>query len=147
MLLLRHLVDEGWVDVESAMPIIQLNHAESVGALNRLAGAHVRGSSVISLVPGVPDADEPVWALSPGARAALMDRDVSMGSSRTWPSRQRVARSYAEGRGRISSTELGGLVGASPSNVGSVLKQLEDEGWLRPSRPNRRGAGFYYVPN
>jgi ATP-dependent DNA helicase RecG len=43
-----------------------------------------------------------------------------------------------------STTELGSLVGAHPTNVGNVLKSLADEGWLEPSRENRRGPGFYY---
>ncbi|WP_407320764.1 winged helix-turn-helix domain-containing protein [Isoptericola halotolerans] len=52
----------------------------------------------------------------------------------------------ARERGRISSTELGSLVGAAPSNVHTVLRTLEAEGILEPSRPNRRGAGSFYRP-
>lgn len=51
---------------------------------------------------------------------------------------------YAAARGRISSTELGSLTYSSPSNVGAVLRELEEAGRLIPSRANRRGAGFYY---
>lgn len=35
-------------------------------------------------------------------------------------------------------------MGAFASNVGTVLKHLEDEGVLAPSRASRRGRGFYY---
>jgi len=48
-----------------------------------------------------------------------------------------------QGRGRISSTELASLVGAYASNVGAVLKRVEEDGVLGPSRASRRGAGFY----
>jgi ATP-dependent DNA helicase RecG len=52
--------------------------------------------------------------------------------------------SYAQARGRISSTELGSLVGASGTNVGSTLKTLASDGVLIPSTPAGRGRGFYY---
>lgn len=56
----------------------------------------------------------------------------------------RVTVSYARARGRISSTELASLVGDYASNVGTVLKRLEEDGVLAPSRASRRGKGFYY---
>ncbi len=62
------------------------------------------------------------------------------------PTRAEVALSWARIRGRVSTTELGSIVGASPSNLGGVLKSLESEGLLEPGRKNRRGAGFFYVP-
>lgn len=145
LLLLRHLVDEGWVDVRTAAPILQLNRAETQGAIMRLTQAKLLRSSVVSLVPGVPDDEPPAWRLSTAARSALQKRDSAVRSSRTWPSRERIARSYARERGRISTTEFGGLIGASPTNVGGVLKKLERAGDLRPSRPNRRGPGFFYL--
>lgn len=39
------------------------------------------------------------------------------------------------------------LVAASPTNVGAVLKELEADCYLAPSRPNRRGPGFFYRLN
>lgn len=146
LLVLRQLVDQGWVDVASSAPILQLNRAETSGALNRAAAASMGSKSVLVPVTGVPDGDAPAWALSSPARSALQHRDRRSGVARNWPTREAIARSYALSRGRISSTELGALVGASPSNVGSVLKRLEDECFLRPSRENRRGAGFFYRP-
>lgn len=147
LLLLRRLVDEAWVDVETAGPILQLNQAETDGAIRRLTTATIGTVPIAKLVPGVPDDAPPAWCLSPSARLALQSRDRSAHTSRQWPSRDRIARSYARGRGRISTTELGGLLGSSPTNVGNVLKGLEKAGALRPSRENRRGPGFYYVPN
>jgi ATP-dependent DNA helicase RecG len=145
LLLLRHLVDEGWVDVASAAPILQLNRAETQGAISRLGQASLGGGAIIALVPGAPDDDPPAWALSMDARHALQALDEQVRTSRVWPTRERIARSYSRLRGRISTTELGGLVGASPTNVGNVLKELERAGRLRPSRENRRGPGFYYL--
>ena len=144
LLLLRHLVDEGWVDVRTAVPLLQLNRAETHGAIKRLTEARIQGANAVSLIPGVSDDEPPAWGLSVWARSALQKRDSAVRGSRPWPSRARVARSYARERGRISTTELGGLVGASPTNVGGVLKELETAGDLRPSRANRRGPGFYY---
>ncbi|WP_109506896.1 ATP-binding protein [Nocardioides speluncae] len=145
LLLLRHLVDEGWVDIATASPILQLNRAETGGAIRRLSSATIGGVPALKLVPGVPDDGPEAWSLASYARNALRQRDAAARTARTWPSRARIARSYSRGRGRISTTELGGLVGASPTNVGGVLKNLEKDGFLRPSRPNRRGPGFYYL--
>lgn len=145
LLLLRHLVDEGWVDTETAAPILQLNNAETQGAINRLTQARIHGLAVVRLVPGIPDDQPSAWALTVSARTGLQRRDSVSRTSRTWPSRERIARSYSRRRGRISTTELGGLVGASPTNVGNVLKELEKAGDLSPSRASRRGPGFYYV--
>jgi ATP-dependent DNA helicase RecG len=52
--------------------------------------------------------------------------------------------SYADARGRISSTELGSLAGASGTNVGATLKALAADGLLEPSNATGRGRGFYY---
>lgn len=147
LLLLRRIVDEGWFDVATAAPTLQLNVAETQGAIQRLAHATVERAALLTPVPGVPDDAPPAWALRAGPREALQRRDRTAGSDRPWPSRERIAQSYARARGRISTTELGGIVGASPTNVGGVLKSLEQHGVLRPSRPSRRGPGFYYEVN
>lgn len=145
LLLLRQLVDEGWVDVASAGPILQLNRAETQGALNRLMDATMESTSVVRLVPGVPDDAPPAWCLSVEARNRLQAQHNSGRSSHDLPSREGIARSYSRRRGRISTTELGGILGVSPTNVGGVLKGLEKIGVLRPSRTNRRGPGFFYT--
>ncbi|MBB1494939.1 winged helix-turn-helix domain-containing protein [Propioniciclava sp. MC1595] len=60
------------------------------------------------------------------------------------PTRSAIALRYARARGRISTTELGALVEASPSNVGTILKELESDGLLTPSSHSRIGRGFHY---
>jgi ATP-dependent DNA helicase RecG len=146
LLLLRHLVDEGWTDVSSAAPILQLNRVETQGAIMRLSVATINGEEIVSPVTGTPEDAPDAWSISAPARDALQARDTQAGNRRTWPSRERIALSYAQRRGRISTTELGGLVGASPTNVSGVLQKLEQSGDLLPSRENRRGKGFHYLP-
>jgi len=146
LLLLRRLVDEGWVDVATAAPVLQLNRTETQGAINRLCQANLSNAPVLSLVQGIPPGEPGAWALSTDARARLQDCDREEQGARQWPSREGIARGYARARGRISSSELAGILGVSPSNVSGILKDLEAAGDLRPSRPNRRGRGFYYTP-
>lgn len=147
LLLLRHLVHVGWVDVRAAAPIIQLTVEEARGAVEKLASARMpQGQPVIERIAGVPPASEPAWHLTVEAARHLKRVDRGQDHARTWPTREDTALGYARARGRISSTELASLVGASPSNVGAVLKRLEDQGSLAPSRANRRGPGFFYRP-
>lgn len=144
LLLLRRLLLVGWVDVPTASTIVQLTEDEAEGALLKLGKATIAGQPTLRSVAGVPDGTPTVWKLHPGALAALAAQDAAVGRDRPHPTRAEVARTYAESRGRISSTELGSIVGASASNVGSVLKSLQAEGVLDPSTPAGRGRGFFY---
>lgn len=144
LLIVRRLVETGWVDTPRAARLIQLTYEEARGALVRVSRARVDGHPLIELTAGVPEGREPAWHLSQAAREALVTRSQAEGRAREFPSRAEVARSYAAARGRISSTELGSLVGASPSNVGGALKALAAEGALAPSNPTGRGRGFFY---
>lgn len=105
---------------------------------------------LIEPVAGVPVHAPPAWHLSSSAVKALTQRaeeSVAPVPARKWrsPDRSEVALSWVGARGRISTTELGSIVGAHPTNVNSVLRGLEAQGLLRPARPNRRGAGFFYL--
>jgi ATP-dependent DNA helicase RecG len=144
LLLLRRLVDDGWVDEVRAAPLIQLTIEEARGALLKLAGARLSGAAVLARVEGVPDGTAAAWQLAPRAWEELGTADRAYGNVRTLPSRTEIARSYAAARGRISTTELGCLVRASGTNVGGTLKGLEQEGVLAPSSAARRGRGFFY---
>lgn len=146
LLLLTRLVTHWWVDVRAAAPLLQLSQIEATGALNTLSSVMANGSSVIEAVAGVPAGDPRGWHLSRAAIDALADEDAEIGRVRPLPSRADVALDWARARGRISSTELASIVGAHASNVGNVLKKLEERGDLAPSRATRRGPGFSYLP-
>lgn len=145
LLLLRRLVRESWVDISVAARELQLDERETAGALRQLSGVTMAGGPVLRPVALGTDELPPSWALSSDARQALEELDKMQGHLRTWPNRRRVATTYARVRGRISTTELATIVGAHFTNVGGVLKELESNGILKPSRANRRGPGFYYV--
>ncbi|MGL5866473.1 MAG: ATP-binding protein [Dermatophilaceae bacterium] len=144
LLLLRRLLTTGWVDTTRAAPLIQLTVDEARGAIAKLSRAVVTTTPLLRSVSGVPAGTEPVWTLHPDAVEVLRGRDRDVGQARALPTRAEVARGYARARGRISTTELGSMVGASASNVGIVLKDLEAEGLLEPSSTARRGRGFFY---
>ena len=97
-----------------------------------------------SPLDGTPAASDLAFALSRRALDRLDELDAQAGWHHDRPSRKAVALDYAAARGRISTTELGSLVNANPTNVGVVLKALADEGVLAGSRANRRGPGFFY---
>lgn len=144
LLLLRQLITEGWVDEGAAVPLIQLPVEEARGAILKLARAKVKGHPLLQTVDGTPEGSAVAWRLGSAALEDLLNRDRAMGHTRALPTRAEIAKSYAEERGRISSTELGSLVGASGTNVGGTLKALAAEGVLTPSSPAGRGRGFYY---
>lgn len=144
LLILRQLVTKGWVDERVAVPLIQLPAEEARGAIMKLVRARVNGQPLLQRVEGTPDGTVPAWRLSAPASEGLLNRDRSLDHVRELPTRAEIAMAYAEARGRISSTELGSLVGASATNVGDTLKALAAEGVLTPSRPSGRGRGFYY---
>ncbi|MDF1488191.1 ATP-binding protein [Tessaracoccus caeni] len=144
LLLLRHLITVGWVDAQQAIPLIQLPIEETRGAILKLAAATINGHALLTAIEGTPEAAAPAWRLGIDALHSLLAIDANTGRTRVLPNRTEIALSYAQARGRISSTELGSLVGASATNVGSTLKALANEGLLTPSTPTGRGRGFYY---
>lgn len=144
LLLLRHLLTRGWIDETQAVPLIQLPVEETRGAIVKLARAKIAGDPLLVMIDGTPDGTPPVWRLSPKALGGLLNLDRASGRTRHLPTRTEIAMAYAEGRGRISSTELGSIVGASSTNVGSTLKALVANELLKPSSPTGRGRGFYY---
>lgn len=144
LLLLRHIVEVGWVDETQAADLVQLPVEEARGAIVKLSRASVADRDLLSLVDGTPEMTPQAWRLSDQAADRLRELDRACGNSRKQPSRAQVATSFAKARGRISSTELASLVGASATNVGATLKQLAGNGMLTPSSPAGRGRGFYY---
>jgi len=147
LLALTRLVQNGWIDPVTTARVIQDTVTTARSTLSVLSKASTDGAPLLVSIEGVPEDQEPAWRLSDEATASLHERADGAGIPRKWPSRKSVATSYAAHRGRISSTELGSLLGMAPTNVGSILRQLEQEGLLRPSWPSRRGRGFHYVHN
>lgn len=144
LLLLRRLITKGWVDDQVAVTLIQLQAEEARGAILKLARATLRGHPLLQTVDGTPAGTSTAWRLGSAALEDLLDRDRSLSHTRELPTRTEIALSYAQARGRISSTELGSLVGARGTNVGLTLKSLAADGVLTPSTPAGRGRGFYY---
>ncbi|MEV0334761.1 ATP-binding protein [Nocardia sp. NPDC050717] len=145
LMLTQHVVRHGWVDKSTAGRLLQLSPLETVDALNELTDKRVGGQWLLRDVEGTPAGADLAYALTDGAWGVLERIDAEFGQQREWPDRRTIALDYARHRGRISTTELGSIVNAHSTNVGSVLKGLEKEGLLAPSRESRRGAGFYYV--
>ncbi len=144
VMLLRKLVDDGWIDPASARPLLQLSEIETIGAIRKLERVRLAEKDVIRQVTGVPDHSPNAYQLSSYSRNRLATLDVEHGRRRPSPRPREVADGWARHRGRISSTELASIVGAHASNMGGVLKEMEADGFLTPSRPSRRGRGFYY---
>lgn len=146
LMLLRRLVHDLWVDTPSTVAYLQLDETETRAALRTLATLTAGGSPVVAEVAGTPDGAEPAWTLSVEARELLASDDEAAGTTRRAPDRAATALAWARARGRVSTTELASIVGANPANVGPVLRRLERNDLLAPSRPNRSGRGFYYLP-
>lgn len=144
LLTLRLVLDRGWADETSIARIIQDSSAVARSSVYALLVAQGREFAPLMPVEGTVDEQGPSWRLSHEAEDALRELDMQTGRMRQWPSREQIARSYVDQRGRISSTELASLTRAAPSNVGRVLKDLEDAGLVEPSWPSRRGRGFHY---
>lgn len=146
LLLLRHLFSHWWVDADVAAPLMQRSVAEAADAIDRLQQARAGGQPIIEPVVGVPASSTPSWYLTWDAFDELARHDQAVGGTRPVPSRAHVAESYVTARGRLSSTELASIVGASPTNLQKLLRDLEQDGILAPGRETKRGAGFFYVP-
>ncbi|RJT87880.1 hypothetical protein D6T64_12300 [Cryobacterium melibiosiphilum] len=138
-------VTNGWLDARVLAPYLQVSEAEATDAITTLVDLTIDGHPVFVEVRGTPAGTPRVMALSEQARTSLTDLERIANIRRSWPTREDIAQAYAAARGRISTTELGDLVGAHATNIGSVLNSLADRGVLEPSRERRRGAGFHYL--
>lgn len=145
LMALHHLSTQLWTDPADLAPVLQLTIEEARQAVQRLLDHDLGGRPLIHEIDGIPpSAPIPSVAMNSAAVESLTSLRRGAGVVSRPPSREQVARSYVRSRGRISSTELGSIVGAAPTNLGRVLRNLEQDGEIAPSRPNRRGPGFYY---
>ena len=147
LLLIEHLTRHGWVDANSAAPVLQRSSPmEAEEAIRRLADAHLDPGdsiSVITPVRGVPAHHSRAFRLSDTARERLAHRLASL---RAPEGREALILDWSRARGRVSSTEAADLTGLSMVSAGKLLTTLADSGFLKWSRPKRKGRGFFYVP-
>jgi ATP-dependent DNA helicase RecG len=144
LMIVDALVGRGWIDMPRAARLLQVSDEEALDSLNRMAGIRFEGGAALRDVEGTPTDSATAYVLRHRPLARLLEFDRDAGWHHDRPARKALALDYAKARGRISTTELGSLVNAAPTNVGGILRSLEDEGLLEPSRTVRRGAGFYY---
>ena len=153
LLLLDHLARCGWVDAQTATPVLQRPPEEAEQAIAQLAEAALTGldadqaasdpSPVIVKVKGVPAAQIAAYRLSDDTRRRLAHRVEHLA---TPEGRLSVILDWSQGRGRVSSTEAADLTGLSRTSTAKLLTRLADEGQLEDGRPNRTGRGFFYTP-
>ena len=147
LLLLEHLTRRGWVDADTAAPVLQRSsQTEAEEAIRRLADAHLGpgdSESLITQVQGIPPHHPRAFRLSNAARGLLAHRLAAL---RTSEGRGALILDWSRARGRVSSTEVADLTGLSKVSAGRLLTALADAGHLEGSRPKRKGRGFFYVP-
>ncbi|MEI6623257.1 MAG: RNA-binding domain-containing protein [Actinomycetes bacterium] len=143
LLLLRQVVQTGWVDAKSGSPLLQKSEQEALYALAVLSSVQYRGQPVIQPVTGVPSEAEPAWRPSDEVRRAVPAATLRVTGPAARPG---VAVQWAQARGRISTTELADIAGTYPNYAGDILKNLQADGVLLPSRQGRGGRGYHYIP-
>ena len=147
LLLIEHLTRRGWVDADTAAPVLQRSSpTEAEEALRRLADAHLDPGdsvSVITPVQGIPPHHPRAFRLSDAARGRLAHRLAPL---RTPEGREALILDWSRARGRVSSTEVADLTGLSKVSAGKLLTGLADIGHLEGSRSRRKGRGFFYLP-
>ena len=147
LLLIAHMTRHGWVDAESATPLLQRSSVEEADqSIRRLANARLGAdgsASVIARVQGIPPHLPDAFRLSDTARGRLAHRVVSL---RAPESREALVLEWSRARGRVSSTEVADLTELSKVSAGKLLTRLEAAGHFKAGRPGRRGRGFFYVP-
>ena len=153
LLLIDHLSRHGWIDPQTAAPVLQRTPEEAEQAIAQLADTTLAARdsdqatselpSVIVEVGGVPSAQSAAHRLSDAARQRLAHRVEHL---TTPEGRIRLILSWSRGRGRVSSTEAANLTGLSRTSTAKLLTSLTEEGQLTPGRTNRTGRGFFYTP-
>jgi ATP-dependent DNA helicase RecG len=144
LFVLRRIVEHAWVDSAQASPLLQRPEPEALDVLERMEeGRTEAGQPVLVRVAGTPVNDDPAWRFSDSVQQRLGGRLARLASS---DNRAHIATDWARARGRVSSTELRDLLGASTPIAGRVLRELELVGVLVPSRASRAGRSFHYLP-
>ena len=98
---------------------------------------------MILAVAGAPASGTPAYRLSDESRGRIGHRCTRLHSLE---GQDELILDWARGRGRVSSTEAADLIDVSVPTAGRRLAALAADGRLAPSRPNRTGRGFHYLP-
>lgn len=134
----------GWIDVASMAPVLQASKEVTEAEIKRvLTTMTIDGSPTLRPVTGLADALPGAWQPTTELRNRVPSRTTNISSP---ASRETIALGWATHRGRISTTELGSIVGITGSKTKPTIQALEEAGALRPNRSRRAGAGFYYLP-
>lgn len=143
VLIFDHLGRHGWIDAATAAPVLQKSEREASASIDSLTRADFEGDPVLVSVAGTPVNSPPAFRFSDSVRKQLAARLAPMFTA---AGRIPLILDWATKRGRVSTTEASDIAGVSVPHVGSILAALEAEGHLMPSRSNRAGRGFFYLP-
>lgn len=144
LLALHAAARAGWVSPTSLATTIQTTPAEAGHALDRAARLTIAGVAALSPIDGRPHSLPPAFRLSPRS-VELLAEELAPPDDIT--SRAALLVAYAQDAGRVSSTEACHLLDVSSQTAIDALNEAEQNGDLRPSREQRRGRGFHYVPS
>ena len=152
LFLIDHLARHGWIDSQTAAPVLQRTPEEAEQAIAQLASTALtprtsdQGTnqllSMIVAIGGVPSTQSTAYRLSYTVRQRLAHRVEHL---TTPEGRVGLIIDWSRGRGRVSSTEAADLIGLSRASTAKLLTNLAEEGKLNPSRLNRTGRGFFYT--
>jgi predicted transcriptional regulator with HTH domain len=145
LLMLRRIADYRWLDVRTAARITHTPELLAHTLLKRLKRIKVSGEPMLVPVAGVPPEETEVWTLSRPVRKALTGLYARTKLALPGRDRQAVARSYVQSRGRISTTELGSVLGTSTTSTTPLIQKLERIGVVVPVWNQRKGRGFHFV--
>ena len=143
LLLIEAMCAHGWIDAVRAGPLLQRTPDETAQAFDQLLEARVDNDQPIAKVNGVPSGHAPAFRLCGSARVQLAHR---MKPLHTPAGRDAMFVAWATARGRISSAKAADLAEITPGYANQRLAALARSGDIAPSRANRTGRGFHYVP-
>ena len=145
LLLLRRVADHRWIDIRTAARITHAHEILARTLLRKLGSIKVSGSWLLIPVAGVPPESPEVWTLSQPVREGMTELYDRLKLAMPGRDRQAVARSYVQSRGRLSTTELGSILGISAAGAVPLIQKLERTGVVQPAWAHRKGRGFHYV--
>lgn len=147
LMALRELLEQQWIDVNRLAVVTQSTVPESEPWITALEKATLRAEPLVEAVPTSADTGMPAFILTAAAWTEFVALRRSAHRQVVSPSPEEIAKNYARGRGRISTTELASIMRQSRTgpSVRDTLKALENDGVLVPSNPSHAGRGFHYI--